>query len=799
MQTGVDALRVIEFGDSGIAAAYAGWLLARMGAQVVRLLPAGEPAGSASAEPPGPIALALESLADGKVVESMPLTRAACDARLAACDLLLSDTLAALVALAGPVDAITHRMPRLVVGVASVFGLDGPYASHPGVALDAQALSGAAWALGEPGREPLSLPPGILEHQAGAMLAAAALMALSVRDARGTGRVVDIALADVLASHVAGNCRFYIHHGMRWQRSGRRASDSGGAYPFVILPCRDGEVCITGRTREEWQRLVRVMGDPAWAAQPRYQDLRAMGRQYPEEVDALLRPWLAQHTMAELERLALANNLIVSPIRSFDAVLQTRHFSDDGFLESGRVAGRALRVPSLPFKASATRVPGATDLTGTLLGARSPGAAAGTGGQSTGSAGTAVTDAPLAGLRVLDMGWVWSAPWVGTMLAELGAQVIKVEHAMRPDNLRLSGRVYRDGVRVEGPSTEMSPMFHQVNHGKLGITLNAKAPRAVELLEQLVSISDVVIENMSPGSMNRQGLGWDRLRTINPGLVMLSMSSVGQFGELSSMRAYAPTMSSFAGMEALVGYPGEAPIGALNFALADPNASLHGLVALLAGLHRRRATGQGCYLDLSQVEALLGTLRPWLLDAQVRGRQPPPAGNAHPDHAPHGIYPALGDDAWFTIAVTDDAQWHALCTLAAGAPFAADARFHRRAGRLGARAELDRALAAWTAAGDRDERVAALRAAGIAASPVLDIDAAWSDPGFVHRGMVHTVTLPWYGEATLLQAPWHFSDFAPRVDRPAPLLGQHNDEVFSGLLGLPADEIARLKADGVIA
>jgi len=160
------------------------------------------------------------------------------------------------------------------------------------------------------------------------MLAAGCLLAMSVRDARGSGRVVDVALAEVLASYVAGNCRLYIHHGLQWHRSGSRASGSGGAYPYVILPCKDGEVCICGRTREEWMRLVQVMGNPAWANEPRYQDLRAMGKQYPDEVDALMLPWLARHTMAELEAVALKNNLIVSPIRGFADVLRTRHFSD---------------------------------------------------------------------------------------------------------------------------------------------------------------------------------------------------------------------------------------------------------------------------------------------------------------------------------------------------------------------------------------------------------------------------------------------------------------------------------------
>ncbi|MBL8386002.1 MAG: CoA transferase [Burkholderiales bacterium] len=778
-------IRVVEHG-AGLAVAYAGALLARMGARVTRLeQPA---AGAASAD--GPLQLARAALALGKHALPRPDAPAAWSALLADCDVLLSDAPRALDAHAGPVAALRAAHPRLVLGIASVFGLDGPLADVPAEALDAQALSGMAWALGEPGREPLSLPPGIVEHQAGAMLAAGCLLALNVRDECGSGRVVDIALADVLASHVAGNCRFYVHHGLQWQRSGRRASGSGGAYPFVILPCRDGAVCVCGRTREEWERLVAAMGSPAWAAEPRYQDLRAMGTRYPEEVDALVMPWFAARTKAELEAIALEHNLIVSPLRDFAEVLQTAQFAERDYFAAARIAGRPVRVPGLPFRFRESRARSAPDLAAGLLAAAPPRPPA---------PPAPAPAQPLAGVRVLDFGWVWSAPWVSTMLGELGARVIKVEHGRRPDNLRLSGRVMRDGQVVSGPSREMSPMYHQVNHGKWGITLNTKDPRAVALLRRLATQSDLVVENMSPGSMERSGLGYEDLRAINPRLVMLAMSAAGQTGPLAGMRAYAPTMSSFVGMESLIGYPGEAPLGALNVALGDPNAAVHGLVAVLAALRRQRLTGRGCYIDLAQNEALLGTLAPYLLDAQVHDRQPPTTGNRHPEMAPHGIYPAAGDDAWLTIAVADDAQWRAFAGLAADQPWAGDARFGAAGGRLALAGELDRAVAQWTRGIERDLLVARLRAAGIAATPVLTVEAMWRHPQFAARAMRHAIEIPVYGPDTVMSAPWRFSDFAPRVESCGPGTGAHNRQVLGELLGVPDDELAALEAAGVVA
>ncbi len=406
---------------------------------------------------------------------------------------------------------------------------------------------------------------------------------------------------------------------------------------------------------------------------------------------------------------------------------------------------------------------------------------------------------PLSGLRVLDFSWVWSAPWVGTMLLELGAQVIKVEHAKRPDNLRLAGRVIRDGEVLKGPSKEMSPMFHQVNHGKLGITLNLKAPRAVELLRRLAGMSDVIVENMSPGSMERANLGYDSLKADNPRLVMLAMSAAGQHGALAHMRAYAPTMSSFVGMEALVGYPGEPPIGALNFALSDPSASVHALVPLLAAVRRARATGTGSYIDFSQIESLLGTLRPYLLDRQVHARQPATTGNRHFGRAPHGIYPAAETDAWLSLVVIDDHGWQSLTRLAAGTDWAVDLKFSTLEGRLAQVDELDQAIARWTAQQPRDALVARLRAAGIAASPVLSVEEQWQDPHFAAREIKARVNIPFYGDEDLFKAPWRFSDFSPQIDRCGPSLGEHNDFVFGELLGLSHDEVTSLKASGVIA
>ena len=787
--------------DSGIAAAYAGWLLAQLGAEVTRLVAEDIPEPNTAS----PLSVTKLALAKGKRSVEYGGDAAAFNEQLEIADIFLCDSPDALEKELESPDAFQARHPTLIISIASVFGLASPYAKFSATALDAQALSGVAWSLGSPERKPLSLPPGVIEHQAGVVLASSSLLALQVAEDCGRGRLVDISLADILASYIGGNSRLYIHHGLQWHRSGRRAPGSGGAYPYVILPCKDGEVCVFGRTPEEWQRLVAVMGNPAWASDPRYQDLRALGQQYPEEGDELIKPWLAKHTKAELEKIALENNLILSPVRDFADVLNTQQFDHRKFFHSMEITGKSVKVPNLPFKVTEARNDDAENIAHTLLAHKSIPFT---------HAPKACSPQPLSGIRVLDFGWVWSAPWVSTMLAELGAEVIKVEHAKRPDNLRLSGRVIRDGKKVDGPSKEMSPIYHQVNHGKLGITLNAKEPRAVELLKRLVAMSDIVVENMSPGTMERTHLGYDTLREVNPKIVMLSMSAAGQFGPQSNMRAYAPNMSSSSGLESLVGYRNESPIGALCFALGDPNASSHAVLAVLAALSRVRATGLGCHIDLAQIEALVGVLRPYLIDSQMNDQQSPTLGNAHPDFAPHGIYPAQEDDAWLSLAVTTESQWQALGNLAGKLAgnitsevvggevqklWGESNNFKDNGARLENLEALDSAIASWTGIQPRDELVQQLREAGIASSPVLSIQEQWEEPHYRARGIKHPVNIPVYGTEELFQAPWRFSDFNPKITEPGPSTGQHNHQVFSELLGLDDDEISALEKAGVIA
>lgn len=406
---------------------------------------------------------------------------------------------------------------------------------------------------------------------------------------------------------------------------------------------------------------------------------------------------------------------------------------------------------------------------------------------------------PLENVRVLDFSWVWSGPLVTSILAEFGAEVIKVEHGKRLDNSRLRGRPLQGGVPVEGPSIETGPYFHQTNHGKLGITVDLKSPEALALLDRLVGRSDVLVENLSPGALARAGLGYERLSGINPRLIYLSMAAAGQTGPLSGLKAYAPIMSSYCGFETLVGYPGEAAIGMMNFGYGDPNAAVHGLLPLLAALYETHETGRGQHIDMSQIEALLSVIAEPLIDNFMNQRDAAPTGNRHPAMAPHGIYACAGDNQWVSIAVADDAQWQALVAQLSSPDWARAAELANARGRLQRQDMIDAALSSWTRGQAQAKLVAQLRAAGIACSPVQDIAAQWADPQFQARQVRRPAVHPISGPEHLYRAPWTMETNAPEITGSAPLLGQHNDYVFGELLGIGHEELARLKDSGVVA
>ena len=402
----------------------------------------------------------------------------------------------------------------------------------------------------------------------------------------------------------------------------------------------------------------------------------------------------------------------------------------------------------------------------------------------------------LTGYRILDFGTAFASPMAAHLLADMGAEVIKIESRTRLDGLRLGrpivGEDIAGGDRGEWP--EYQPVFHGLNRSKLGITVNIKHPEGVELLKRLVRISDVVINNFAPGVMDRAGLGYDALRSENPDLIYVSLPAAGDSGPLRDIVTYAPVIAALAGLSGLVGYSGarEDFVGTLQVAFCDAVGALHAVVAILAALRHRQTSGQGQAIEIAQWEAAVSMLSEGLLDYVMNGRVLGPVGNAHPSMMPHDNYRCAGDDAWVAIAVRSEAEWQALCLATGHAEWADDSRFGDAYLRRQHRAELDGLITNWTRQYTPYEVMETLQAAGVAAMPVMNLEDQFRDPHLREREIHLESEHPRVGLEFLHGIPWRLSGTPGRISRPAPLLGEHNHYVFSDLLGLPEAEIQRL-------
>jgi len=627
-----------------------------------------------------------------------------------------------------------------------------------GTSLGASAAGGVAIALGRPDRAPLGLPGGVVDAVAGTQ-AVAAVLALRLGAGTAKPSRVEISLNGAIEFFVGINATVFAGYPRQWLREGRRTAGSGGPYPAAIFPCKEGFVGIIGRTRENWHGILEAMGWPEWAGDERMRDPYYVGAHLADEVDPHLAAWTSTHTERELTELSLRHGFVVAPIRELREMLDEPQYQLRGFWEQCPDGSPA---PGLPFVVHRPE-PSAT-------------------------AAPRVASAPhdgdpsrlLDGIRVVDLSWVWAGPMATMMLADLGADVIKVEHPSRPDASRLRGRPSWDGVPVEGPEFEVAPYFQQLNHGKSSFGVDLRDPGAVDVLRSLIATADVVVENMRPGVLDRRGLGYADLARLNPGVVMLSMSLAGQTGPLSRMRGYAPVMSGLAGLERQIGYPPDDLTGMYTFSFADANASVYGVAAVLAALLERRAGGGGCWLDLSQVETTIATM-PLQVAETVAGRLPDPYPNHDRRYPFQEVVRCVSEPDWLAVTATTPAAYQSL------------ARF------LGAEeAGVHAALTRWAATQDRDGAQRALRAVGVTAVAVR----RWEEVVRARdaSGPVHTAGIePRYGRpAAVRVAPWLMDGRLPAARRRAPVLGEHTERILRelGLAGRP--DVAELLRGGAL-
>ena len=387
---------------------------------------------------------------------------------------------------------------------------------------------------------------------------------------------------------------------------------------------------------------------------------------------------------------------------------------------------------------------------------------------------------PLAGVRVLDLGHDWACPHAARVLADFGADVIKIEYPRRLDGMRGGAR--------ESRMYDRRPRFHQLHRNKRSLTLDLGKPSGLQAFKDLVRVSDVVIENSRSGVLHRLGAGYDVLKELKPDLILVSMTAFGSGGPYASYAGYGGTLEALSGIQSLTAYDGDAAPNRVRE--MDVTNGILGACAVLTALVDRRQTGLGQRIDLSQLEsATSGLIGERIMEQAKNGRVAPPAGNRHPEWVPHGCYRCDGPDRWVAIAVRSEGEWARLCEAMGRAEWARDPRFKDAAARRLNQDELDRRIEEWTLGRSDLQAMRLLQDAGVAAGAVLDAAQLASDPHLRARGYFQEAA---DGSGLFPGVPIRLSGGGGGVAWRGPDLGRDNAPILCDLLGRLPDDVEPL-------
>lgn len=396
----------------------------------------------------------------------------------------------------------------------------------------------------------------------------------------------------------------------------------------------------------------------------------------------------------------------------------------------------------------------------------------------------------LEGIKVAALIQGITGPFTAATLASYGAQVLRIESRTRIEWHRQAGPFIGD---VALP--DRSVLYQFINPGSYGITLNLKHPRAMEVMTRIIKWADVVVENFAGGVMKRAGLGYEDLRKIKPDIIMLSAAIYGQTGPYAEVPGYGGTLTALTGLPYITGFPDQMPQFP-GFAITDFIAPRANVLAIVAALNYRRKTGKGQYIDAAQMESVIPLLTPLLLQYEANGKEAERIGNRSTYAAPHGVYRCKGDNRWCAITVFTDEEWGKFCQAIGKPAWTESTEFATLMGRLKNVDKLDRLVEEWTMNYSPEEVVSLMQGAGVAAGVVQSGQDLDSDPQLKHRHFYWKLEHPEVGNFTYSGMPARLSKTPYEMKR-APMLGEHNEYVYTQLLGMTDEEFVELMADGV--
>jgi benzylsuccinate CoA-transferase BbsF subunit len=396
------------------------------------------------------------------------------------------------------------------------------------------------------------------------------------------------------------------------------------------------------------------------------------------------------------------------------------------------------------------------------------------------------------GLKILSYSWAVVGPLTMKFFADHGATVIRIETSLRPCTMR-SSAPYKDNQ----PGLNRGGYFTYYNGNILSFAINMNHPKAAGVAQRLVKWCDVFMENYTPGVMERWGLDYESLKKINPNIIMLRQSGYGSWGPYKNLPAFGMVLVPIVGLPNFIGWPGKEPLPVGVSAYTDCISPRFATAALIAALDHRNKTGQGQLLDLSQFETAISFILPGLLEYLATGEEPERIGNSSPYAVPHGVYRCKGDDRWCTIAITTEDEWQSFCRAIGKPELISDARFNNLTNRKKNEDELNKLIDVWTTNYSPEEVMTRLQKVGVAAGVVENAADSLKDPQLKKRNIYWKMNHPEMGEFTHLGQSFQLSKTPAKAYSPAPLLGEHTEQICTEFLGMSDDEFISLMQEGL--
>ena len=698
---------------------------------------------------------------------------------LSATDLVVLDD---RIAASEVLDWLRGHFAQLSIVSVTPFGRTGPWAARPATEFVLQALCGSIASRGTVDREPFYAGGRLGEWIAGSF---AALLSLAIlRGARRSrkGDLADISMLECMSFCMGGAQILARSLGMPSVAGPARSVEIPS-----IEPTADGYIGFCTITGQQFQDFLVMIGRPDLVGDS---DLATfVGRQRRrDEFLKMVHDWTLERPCAEIEELAAAMRIPVSPIGRPETLTSFEQFSDRGVYVSSAV-GR-FSQPRVPYRIDES------DLAGFRAAPRL--------GEHQGEIVWAATEPrmdlaasagrlPLEGITIVDLTAFWAGPSATLALAALGAQVIKVESIQRPDGMRF--------VSARPPGTdswwEWGSVYQGNNFNKLGITLDLSRPDGREILRQLLTKADALIENFSPRVLDNFGITWELVHAINPRLIMVRMPAFGLSGPWRDRTGFAQTMEQASGLAWMTGFKDGPPV--IPRGPCDPLAGLHAAFALLAALHERDRSGQGHFVEATMVEAALNVAAESVIEYQAYGRVVSRDGNRGPSAAPQGLYACAGDDNWLALAIATDQQWVSLRQVLGDPHWARRQSLARAAGRRAAHDLIDTHLQKFFADIDVCDAVEELLARGIPASEVVEPARLIDNPQMRARNFIESFDHTQLGHHETIGLPFRLSSYeGPWLRKPSPMLGQDNRFVLQGILGLSDCVFHELIRSGVV-